>query len=83
MVSSDLWIAIDSSLGEIFMMILQIAFVGLSVMTVANLLQLPSVREKLTFSQFSDKDTMKHSLGLQLWHVFKYGELTEVVRQND
>ena len=65
------------------MMILQIAFVGLSVMTVANLLQLPSVRGKLTFSQFSDKETVKHSLGLQLWHVFKYGELTEVVRQND
>ena len=26
---------------------------------------------------------MKHLLGLQLWHLFKYGELTEVVRQND
>ena len=26
---------------------------------------------------------MKHLLGLQLWHLFKYAELTEVVRQND
>ena len=26
---------------------------------------------------------MKHLVGLQLWHLFKYGELTEVVRQND
>ena len=25
----------------------------------------------------------KHLLCLQLWHVFKYAELTEVVRQND
>ena len=26
---------------------------------------------------------MKHLLGLQLWHLFKYAQLTEVVRQND
>ena len=26
---------------------------------------------------------MKHLLGLQLWHLFKYAELTEVVRQSD
>ena len=26
---------------------------------------------------------MKHLLGLQLWHLFRYAELTEVVRQND
>ena len=26
---------------------------------------------------------MKHLLGLQLQHLFKYAELTEVVRQND
>ena len=25
---------------------------------------------------------MKHLLGLQLWHLFKYAELTEVSRQN-
>ena len=25
----------------------------------------------------------KHLLGLQLWHLFKYVELTEVVSQND
>ena len=24
---------------------------------------------------------MKHLLGLQLWHLFKYAELTEVLRQ--
>ena len=26
---------------------------------------------------------MQNLLGLQLWHLFKYTELTEVVRQND
>ena len=41
-------------------MISKKAFAGLLVMTVADLLQLPSVRGKLTFSQFSDKDSMKH-----------------------
>ena len=25
---------------------------------------------------------MKHSVGLQLWHLFKYTKLTEVGRQN-
>ena len=47
-------------------------------MTVAKLLQLSPVRGILIFSQFSDKDSMKHLLGLQLWHLFKYAELTEL-----
>ena len=42
-VPSDLWAYIDSRLGEIFMMIPEKAFTGLSVMTVADLLQLPPV----------------------------------------
>ena len=58
-------------------------FADLSVMAVTDLLQLPPVRGKPIFSQFSDKDSIKHLLGLQLWHLFKYAELTEVVRQND
>ena len=68
---------------EIFMMIPEIAFAGLSVMTVADLLELPPVRRELIFSLFSDKDSMKYLLGLQLWHLFKYEKLTKVVRQND
>ena len=59
------------------------ACAGFSVMTLADLLQLPLVRGKLLFSQFSDKDSMKHLLGLQLWHLFQYAELTEVARQKD
>ena len=55
MVSSDLWTDIDSRLGEIFMMIPQKAFAGLSVMAVADLHQLPPVRGKPIFSKFSDR----------------------------
>ena len=47
-------------------------FSGFSVMTVADLLQLPLVRGKLIFSQFFDKDSINHLLGLQLWHIFEY-----------
>ena len=52
-------------------------------MTLADLLQLPPVRGKLIFFQFSDNDSMRLLSGLQLWHLFKYAELTEVVRQKD
>ena len=79
-VSSELSTDINSSLGEIFMMIPEKAFAVLSVTTVTELLQLPPFREKLISSQFSDKDSMKHLLGLQLWHLSKNPELTEVVR---
>ena len=48
------------------------AFADLPVMTVSDLLQLPPVKGKLKLSQFSDKISMKHLLGLQLWHFFKY-----------
>ena len=55
MVSSDLWTDIDSRLGEICMMIPEKAFTVLSVLTGADLLQLPLVGGKLIFSHFSDK----------------------------
>ena len=37
-----------------------------SVITAADLLELPPVRGKLIFSQFFDKDSRKHLLGLSL-----------------
>ena len=70
MISSDLWTDVEPRLGETFMMNPEKVFVGLSVMTVADLLQLPPVRGKFLYSQFSDKYSMKHLLGLQLWHMF-------------
>ena len=83
MVSSNLWTGIDSRLGVIFMMIPEKAFSGLSVMAVADLIQLPAVGGKPIYSQYPDEDSMKHLLGLKLWHLFKYLELTEVLREND
>ena len=50
MVSDDLWTDIDSRLAEISIMIPEKAFSDLSVMTVADLLQLPPLRGKLIFS---------------------------------
>ena len=63
-VLSDLWTDIDSKLGEIFMI------PGLSFMTVADLLQQPTVRGKFIFLGFS-KDSKKYLIGLQLWHLFQ------------
>ena len=59
-------------------MIPEEAFAGLLAVTVANLFQLPPVKRKLIFSNFFHKDSIKHLLGLQLWHLFKYAELPEV-----
>lgn len=44
---------------------------GLSIVTAGDFLQLPPVRAKLAFSQFYDKDSMKHLLAWQLWNLFK------------
>ena len=66
MVSSNLWIDIDSSLGEVCLIIPKKAFAGLSVTTVADFLQLPQVKGKLIFSQFSDNGSIKNLLTLQL-----------------
>ena len=48
------------------MMIIEKSFAGLSVFTVSDFLQLPPVLGKFIFTAFSDKDSMKHLLGLQL-----------------
>ena len=64
------------------MLILEKALAGLLVITVADLLQLPSVKRKLIFSRFSNEDGMKDLLDLQLWCLFKYGKLTEVLGGN-
>ena len=52
MVSSDFWTDINSKMGEIFMMIPEKAFAGLSVVTIADLLYLSPVRENSYFHYF-------------------------------
>ena len=83
MVSSDLWTDIDSKFAEKCMIIHEKSFASCPVTTVADFLQLPPLIEKLIFSQFFNKNSMKYILGLQLWHLFKYAELTKVLVQND
>ena len=61
MVSSDIWVDINSRLQETFR-ITEKAFAGLSVMTIGDFLQLPLVLGKFIFSPFSGKDSMKHLL---------------------
>ena len=46
-------------------------FAGLSVVTIGDFLHLPPDLSKFIFSPFSDKDSMKHLTGLQLWRSFK------------
>ena len=77
-VNSDIWTYLV--LVSIIFYILITVF---SVMTMTDLIEVPLVRGKLIFSQFSGNDRMKHFLGLQLWHLLKYTELTEIVRQNN
>ena len=53
-------------------------------MAVADFFKLPLVSGKLQSSIVLYKDSMKHLLGLQLWHLLKYAELNdEVIRQNE
>ena len=65
MISSDLWTDFDSRLGEIFIIIPETLFPGLSVMAVGKFLQIVLVRKIVVFSEFSDKDSIKIVLGWQ------------------
>ena len=60
----DLWTYSDSRLGKMFIMSPEKPSARFSVMTVADLLQLPPIRGKIKFSQFSYKYCMKHLLCL-------------------
>ena len=80
MVSSDLWTDVDARLAEIFKTY-DLPFAGLSMITIGDFLQLPPVKGRFIFSQSSS--SMNQLLSLQLWHLFKYAELTEIVRQSD
>ena len=83
MISNDLWTFIDSRFEGILRIIPEKTFGDLLLMTIADFLQLPPVSGKFILSRFSYKDSMKHLLRLQLWHLLKYAELIGDVRQND
>lgn len=85
MFSSNLWIDSDSKLGEIFVIILEKKKCWsfcCECSSVADLLELTPVRQKLKFSQYFEKDSMENSLGFSLWYLSKYAELTEILMEN-
>ena len=79
-VPSNLCKDVNSRLGEIFMMVLEITICWSLSYDCSGFASALSSQPKLIFSQFSDKIRMRRSLGLRLWHLFKYSELTEVFK---
>ena len=59
------------------------SFTGLSVVVIGDYLQLSPVRMRFTFSRFTSRNKVNQLLSLQLRNLFKYAELTEVLRQRD
>lgn len=66
MASSNLGTGIDSRLEEMFIMILEKTFSVLSVLIVADLPRLPSVRRIFNFLRLSGKDCLNHFVNIYL-----------------
>ena len=81
MVSSDLFFNINARLLEIFMCSTAVEFAGLTVVLVADLLQLPPVMGKPVYVTADGCDSLEKHLALNLWRMFQFAELTEVMRQ--
>ena len=81
MVSSDLFFKINTRLLEIFMCSTAVEFAGLTVVLVADLLQLPPVMGKPVYVTADGCDSLEKHLALNLWRMFQFAELTEVMRQ--
>ena len=56
-------------------------FAGLTVVLVADLLQLPPVMGKPVYAIADGCDSLERHLSLNLWRMFQFAELTEVMRQ--
>ena len=83
MISSDRWTEIDVRMFEIFSASIKLSLAVLSLVVIGDYLQLPPVRGGFLFSKFASGSKMNQLLSLQLWHLFKYAELTQVAIQND
>ena len=80
-VSRDLFYKTHARLLEIFMSPTPIPFAGLSIVVLGDFLQLPSVRGKPIYALIDDHERIEGFLSLDLWNIFKFVELTEVMRQ--
>ena len=81
MVSSDLLFKINARLLEIFMCSTATEFAGLTVVLVADLLQLPPVMGKPVYATANGYDLLERRLSLNLWRMFQFAKLIEVMRQ--
>ena len=83
MVSSDLFFKINAELLEIFICSTETEFAGLIVILVDDLLQLPPVKGKPVYATADGCASLERHLPLNLWRVFQFGELIEVMRLRD
>lgn len=81
MVSRNLFYKAHAIVLEIFTSPTLIPFAGLSIAVLGDFLQLPSVRGKSKYALVSDHERIEGFLSLDLWNVFKFVELTEIMRQ--
>ena len=81
MVSRDLFYKTHARLLEIFVFPTVIPFANLSVVVLRDSLQLPSVRGNPIYSLIDDHERIKGFLSFDLWNIFKFAELKEVMKQ--
>ena len=78
MVSSDFLFKINARLLEIFLCSTATKFAGMTIVLVADLIQLPPVMGKLVYATPDGCDSIERHLSLNLWRMFQFAELTEV-----
>ena len=72
---------INARLLEFFMCSTAVEFAGMTVLLVADLLQLPPIMGKPVYTTLDSCDSLRRRLASNLWRMFQFAELTEVMRQ--